>query len=154
MSFFSIHMKIRTAKIEDAEAITAQNISLAKESENIILKPETALAGVKALLSDKKKGFYLVAEENDTIVGQLMITVEWSDWRNKPIWWVQSVYVQKEWRKKGVFTQLLDYIRQKARKQGVAFLRLYAHKNNRSALLVYEKVGWRREPYVFHHLSV
>jgi GNAT superfamily N-acetyltransferase len=147
-------MKIRTAKIGDAEAITTQNISLAKESENIILKPETALAGVKALLSDKKKGFYLVAEENDTIVGQLMITVEWSDWRNKPIWWVQSVYVQKEWRKKGVFTQLLDYIRQKARKQGVAFLRLYAHKNNRSALLVYEKVGWRREPYVFHHLSV
>jgi len=154
MSFFSLNMKIRTAKIGDAEAITAQNISLAKESENIILNSETVLAGVKALLSDKKKGFYLVAEENDTIVGQLMITVEWSDWRNKPIWWVQSVYVQKEWRKKGVFIQLLDYIRLKARKQGVAFLRLYAHKNNRSALHVYEKVGWRREPYVFHHLSV
>jgi len=154
MPFFSINMKIRTAKIRDAEAITAQNISLAKESENILLNPETVLAGVKALLSDKKKGFYLVAEENDTIVGQLMITVEWSDWRNKPIWWVQSVYVQKEWRKKGVFTQLLDYIRLKARKQGVAFLRLYAHKNNRSALHVYEKSGWEREPYVFHHLSV
>lgn len=154
MSFFSINMKIRTAKREDAEAITAQNISLAEESENIILKPETVLAGVKALLSDKKKGFYLVAEENDTIVGQLMITVEWGDWRNKSIWWVQSVYVQKEWRKKGVFTKLLDYIRQKARKQGVAFLRLYAHKNNRSALHVYEKVGWRREPYVFYHRSV
>ena len=154
MSFFSINMKIRTAKIGDAEAIAAQNISLAKESENIVLKPETVLEGVKALLSDKKKGFYLVAEENDTIVGQLMITVEWSDWRNKPIWWVQSVYVQKEWRKKGVFTQLLDYIRQKARKQGVAFLRLYAHKNNRPALQVYEKIGWKQEPYVVHHLQL
>ena len=154
MSFFSINMKIRTGKIGDAKAITAQNILLAKESENILLKPEIALAGVKALLSDKKKGFYLVAEEKDTIVGQLMITVEWSDWRNKPIWWVQSVYVQKEWRKNGIFTKLLDYIRLKARKQGVAFLRLYAHKNNKSALHVYEKVGWRREPYVFHHLSV
>jgi GNAT superfamily N-acetyltransferase len=154
MSFFSRIMRIRTAKRKDAEAITAQNISLAKESENILLKPTIVLAGVKALLSDKNKGFYLVAEENHTIVGQLMITVEWSDWRNKPIWWVQSVYVQKEWRKKGVFTQLLGDIRKKARMQGVAFLRLYAHKNNKSALQVYEKIGWDQEPYLFYHLSV
>ena len=152
--FFSISMKIRAAKIEDAETIARQNIFLAKESEHIRLNPKTVLSGVKALLSDKKKGFYLVAEENDSIIGQLMITFEWSDWRNKPIWWVQSVYVQKEWRKKGIFTTLLDYVRLKAHKQGVAFLRLYAHKNNKSALHVYEKVGWRREPYVFHHLSV
>lgn len=136
----------------DAEAITAQNIALAHESENIVLNPETVLAGVNALLSDKKKGFYLVAEENNTIIGQVMITVEWSDWRNKPIWWIQSVYVQKESRKKKVFTQLLTYVRQKARKQGVAFLRLYAHKENRSALDVYEKIGWRQEPYVVYHL--
>jgi GNAT superfamily N-acetyltransferase len=154
MSFFSTTMKIRTATREDAEAITEQNISLAKESENILLKPTIVLAGVKALLSDKNKGFYLVAEDNGTIVGQLMITVEWSDWRNKPIWWIQSVYVQKEWRKKGVFTKLLDHIQKKACLQGVAFLRLYAHKNNRSALLVYEKIGWDQEPYLFYHLSV
>lgn len=137
----------------DAEMITTQNIALAKESEDIILNPEIVLAGVKALLSDKNKGFYLVAEENNTIVGQVMITVEWSDWRNKPIWWIQSVYVQKESRKKKVFTQLLDYVRQKSRKQGVAFLRLYAHKDNRSALDVYEKIGWKQEPYVVYHLS-
>jgi GNAT superfamily N-acetyltransferase len=154
MSFFFITMKIRIAKIRDAVSIAAQNIALAKESENIVLIPETALAGVKALLSDTRKGFYLVAEENDTIVGQLMITVEWSDWRNKPIWWVQSVYVQKAWRNKGVFTQLLDYVQQKARKQEVAFLRLYAHKNNRSALQVYEKIGWKQDPYVVYHLPL
>jgi GNAT superfamily N-acetyltransferase len=147
-------MKIRTATRNDAEAITAQNISLAKESENILLNPTIVLVGVKALLSDKNKGFYLVAEENGTIIGQLMITVEWSDWRNKPIWWVQSVYVQKEWRKKGVFTLLLNDIQKKARLQGAAFLRLYAHKDNRSALNVYEKTGWDQEPYLFYHLSV
>jgi len=134
-------MKIRMATKEDAKAITSQNIALAKESENIILNTETVLAGVKALLSDKKKGFYLVAEENNIIVGQVMITVEWSDWRNKPIWWVQSVYIQKDSRKKKVFTQLLAYVRQKACRQGVAFLRLYAHKDNISALDVYEKIG-------------
>jgi GNAT superfamily N-acetyltransferase len=147
-------MKIRTATRNDAEVITAQNMSLAKESENILLNPTIVLAGVKALLSDKNKGFYLVAEENGTIIGQLMITVEWSDWRNKPIWWVQSVYVQKEWRKKGVFTLLLNDIRKKGRLEGVAFLRLYAHKDNRSALNVYEKTGWDQEPYLFYHLSV
>jgi len=145
-------MKIRAAKIGDAEAIATQNIFLAKESEHILLNPKTVLTGVKALLSDKKKGFYLVAEENDSIIGQLMITFEWSDWRNKPIWWVQSVYVQKEWRKKGVFTQLLDYIQQKARRQGVTFLRLYMHKQNKSALKVYEKTGWKQDPYMVYHL--
>jgi GNAT superfamily N-acetyltransferase len=145
-------MKIRLAQKGDAEAITVQNIALAKESENIVLNHETTLAGVKALLSDKTKGFYLVAEEDKAIVGQVMITVEWSDWRNKPIWWVQSVYVQKEWRKKGVFTKLLDAVRQKACQQGVAFLRLYAHEENSSALKIYEKIGWRQEPYVVYHL--
>ena len=144
-------MKIRVASIEDAEAITMQNLSLAKESENILLNHETVLTGVKALLSDKKKGFYLVAEENDVIVGQLMITFEWSDWRNKPIWWIQSVYVQKAWRKKGVFTQLFDYIQQKARRQRVAFLRLYTHKQNRSAQKVYKKTRWKQEPYLVYH---
>ena len=152
MVFFFIYMLIRIAKISDAEAITAQNISLAKESENLLLNPKIVLQGVKVLLSDKNKGFYIVAEENDTIVGQLMITYEWSDWRNKLIWWVQSVYVQKEWRKKGVFTQLLDYTQQKARRKQVAFLRLYMHKQNRSALKVYEKTGWKQEPYMVFHL--
>jgi GNAT superfamily N-acetyltransferase len=145
-------MKIRTAKIGDAETIMTQNISLAKESENILLNPETVLMGVKALLSDKKKGFYLIAEENDMIVGQLMVTFEWSDWRNKQIWWVQSVYVQKAWRKKGVFTQLLNYTQQKACRQGVAFLRLYMNKQNKSARKVYDKIGWEQEPYMVYHL--
>ena len=147
-------MRIRRAQKRDAETITAQNIALARESENIILNHETALAGVNALLSDKKKGLYLVAEEDKTIVGQLMITVEWSDWRNKPIWWVQSVYVQKAWRKQGVFTHLLNEAKDMARQQGVAFLRLYAHQNNKPALAVYEQIGWRQDPYTVYHLPL
>lgn len=153
MTFF-FSMKIRIAQKRDAETITAQNIALAEESENIPLKQETALAGVKELLSDEKKGFYLVAEENKTIVGQLMITVEWSDWRNKPIWWVQSVFVQKPWRKQGVFTKLLDEVREMALQQGVAFLRLYAHQNNTSAREVYEIIGWHQDPYVVYHFPL
>jgi GNAT superfamily N-acetyltransferase len=145
-------MKIRVARIQDAESIAIQNRVLAEESEQLTLEPETVRAGVQALLSDETKGFYLVAEENGKIIGQLMITREWSDWRNKPIWWVQSVYVKKEWRRKGVFTKLLIYVQHKADEQGVAFLRLYAHKSNQTALQVYEKIGWKQDPYVLYHL--
>ena len=145
---------IRVAQRRDAAAITAQNIALATESENIFLPHEVTLAGVNAVLSDTTKGFYLVAEEHNRIVGQLMVTFEWSDWRNKPLWWVQSVYVQKEWREKHVFTILLDDVRQRAQQQGVAFLRLYVHQENESARNVYEKTGWRQDPYVMYHLPV
>ncbi|MBN1861789.1 MAG: GNAT family N-acetyltransferase [Candidatus Thermoplasmatota archaeon] len=147
-------MNIRMASLPDARILTDQNIALAKESENIVLNPDIVLDGVKALLSDPHKGFYLVAEENKTIIGQLMITVEWSDWRNKPIWWVQSVYVQKEWRKKGVFTQLFRVVEQMACTQSVAFLRLYVHEHNTSAILTYEKTGWNQEPYTVYQFSL
>lgn len=139
------------AKPTDADAIAAQNISLARESEDISLQPRTVLAGVKALLSDEKKGFYIIAEDDGIIIGQMMVTVEWSDWRNKQIWWVQSVYVQQEYRKKRVFSRLLQYVKQKARTQNVAFLRLYVHKENKSALIVYERTGWTLDPYLFYH---
>lgn len=142
------------ASLHDAKILTNQNIALAKESENIILNPDIVLDGVKALLADPHKGFYLVAEENKTVIGQLMITVEWSDWRNKPIWWVQSVYVQKEWRKKGVFTQLFNVVQQMACTHNVAFLRLYVHEHNTSAILTYEKTGWTQEPYAVYQFSL
>jgi GNAT superfamily N-acetyltransferase len=147
-------MKIRKAQRKDAEVITMQNILLAKESEQMTLKQEKVLAGVKALLADATKGFYLVVEDKGGIIGQAMVTVEWSDWRNKPIWWVQSVFVQKEWRRKHVFTRLLQTIRILARKQGVAFLRLYVHDKNRPAACAYEKSGWTREAYTIYEHSV
>ena len=139
--------------MKDATAIAMQNIFLAKETEQKTLQQETVLAGVKALLADVTKGFYLIAEENGKVIGQTMITIEWSDWRNKPIWWVQSVFVQKEWRRKQVFTHLLQTIQRRAQKQGVAFLRLYVHNENRSAASVYEKSGWAQEAYtLYRHL--
>jgi GNAT superfamily N-acetyltransferase len=147
-------MNIRIARKKDAPEIAAQNMLLAEESENMKLNPTTAHAGVKRLLSDPSKGFYLVAEENGTIIGQLMITVEWSDWRNKPIWWVQSVFVRKEWRKKKVFTRLLTDVRRRARMEKVAFLRLYAYHKNLPALHAYKKTGWTQEPYNVYRHSV
>ena len=147
-------MNIRIAQHEDAKKIANQNIAMAKESEEITLNPDIALAGVYGLLTNKDKGFYLVAEEQGNIIGQLMITFEWSDWRNQTIWWVQSVYVKQEWRNKGVFAHLLSTTQQLARKHNVAFLRLYVHRNNYSALLVYEKKAWTQEPYLIYQHSV
>ncbi|KYK21935.1 hypothetical protein AYK25_02990 [Thermoplasmatales archaeon SM1-50] len=147
-------MKIRFAQQNDAHVIATQNMALAKESENIILDPDIVLAGVHSVLADINKGFYLVVENNNKIIGQLMITTEWSDWRNKPIWWVQSVYVQKNWRKKGVFTKMLMKLRQYAKNQNVAFLRLYVCQSNHSALQVYKKVGWNQEPYEMYQITV
>lgn len=147
-------MLIRVAQYDDADDLAAQNIALAEESEGIVLNHTIVLKGVHALLSDENKGLYLVAEQDNKIIGQLMITIEWSDWRNKPIWWVQSVYVQKEWRKKGVFTNLLDFTRKYAQKQGVAFLRLYVYKNNDQACQVYERMGWKKDLYKMYHLML
>jgi GNAT superfamily N-acetyltransferase len=147
-------MKIRVAQLPDAKEIAQQNIAMAKESEDATIQYDIALAGVNSLLADKTKGFYLVAEERGRLIGQLMITFEWSDWRNQTIWWVQSVYVKKDWRNKGVFTKLLSTTQQLARTHNVAFLRLYVHQHNQSALQVYEKKGWILEPYRIYQHSI
>jgi RimJ/RimL family protein N-acetyltransferase len=145
-------MIIRKATLNDADAITTQNILLATESEEISLSYETVFTGVKSLLSDPNKGFYVVAEENNKIIGQIMITFEWSDWRNTTIWWIQSVYVQKRWRKKGAFSKLFEYIQQQALYSQVHILRLYTHKNNIIAQKIYQHIGMEKQPYViFQH---
>src|SRR5689334_19875616 len=97
-------MKIRKAISSDAPVITDFNLRLARESEALELDLGTVTQGVAALFKDPSKGIYFVAETSETgMVGQLMITYEWSDWRNGTIWWIQSVYVKDEFRGAGVF---------------------------------------------------
>ncbi len=143
-------MNIRKARPRDAKTIVLQNKLLAKESEDIVLDDETIFTGVTAILTDKRKGFYIVAEEDSEIIGQMMITYEWSDWRNTTIWWIQSVYVQKQWRNKKIFTKLFEYIQQQARKNQVSILRLYTHESNITAQTVYHQIGMRKEPYIIY----
>ncbi|MBN1280475.1 MAG: GNAT family N-acetyltransferase [Candidatus Thermoplasmatota archaeon] len=143
-------MIIRRAHHHDVKAIQTHNILLAEETEGVILHPDVTLRGVQAVLADETKGFYLIAEDNKTIVGQMLVTREWSDWRNTWIWWIGSIYVQKPWRNRGVFSRLVQSAEQEAKRQNVAFLRLYAHEQNRPALQVYTKQGWVQEPYVMY----
>jgi GNAT superfamily N-acetyltransferase len=140
-------MKIRNASLEDAQAIAKFNLLLADESESEELEYHTVLKGVRTLLADERKGFYLVAVDGGIVIGQLMVTFEWSDWRNRNIWWLQSVYVDRAWRKKGVFRRLFEEVWLRAAKEGVGLLRLYVHGGNRRAMKVYGRIGMEKAPY-------
>ncbi|MFO8133335.1 MAG: GNAT family N-acetyltransferase [Thermoplasmatota archaeon] len=140
-------MEIRKARPADAEDIAAHNIALARETENTSITRDTALQGVQAILDDPGKGFYLVAVHEQHVVGQLMVTYEWSDWRARPIWWLQSVYVTPSWRQRGIFSQLLDTLRETADTHDVCALRLYVHHDNQTACQAYRSLGFTPLPY-------
>jgi GNAT superfamily N-acetyltransferase len=146
-------MKVRSAKTSDAKVLAYNNILLAAESEDMRLDHGKVLKGVKSILSDKQKGFYIVAEEKGKVLGQLMITFEWSDWRNCMVWWLQSVYVEPGSRKKGVFKALLKEVKKRARKAKVLDLRLYVHTSNKKAMAAYKVTGFSQKPYFVYGMK-
>jgi GNAT superfamily N-acetyltransferase len=148
-------LKIREAVLADAPVIAAFNLRLADESEGLRLEPATVQAGVAAELTDPAKGVYYVAELAGAVVGQLMITYEWSDWRNGTIWWIQSVYVKPESRRAGVFRSLFNHVRTLAqRRKDVCTLRLYMHAENARARQSYERLGMTRTQYEIFELDM
>ncbi len=119
------------------------------------MEPACILAGVRALLGDPAKGLYFIAEIQGTVAGQVMITYEWSDWRNGNIWWLQSVYVRPEFRQRGVFRALFQHLEQSARLQeGVCSLRLYMHAANSRARQSYERLGMKPTRYQVFELPL
>lgn len=139
---------IRKAKPADAEMLAHYNAIMAKETEQLMLDAERLLSGTKELFNRPEYGFYLVAETDKTIIGQLMITYEWSDWRNGVFWWIQSVYVVPEFRSQGVFKKLFEYVLTLAKENAsVCGLRLYVEKRNTTAHHVYEKLGMHTTDY-------
>jgi ribosomal protein S18 acetylase RimI-like enzyme len=141
-------IRLRAAVREDAGAIAAFNEKLAWETEHIRLDGDRVRAGVRALIEDRSKGEYLVAEAEGRLVGQLMTTYEWSDWRNGVFWWIQSVWVEEEWRGRGVITALYREVARRAREAGdVCGLRLYVETANTRAQGVYRKLGMNVAPY-------
>jgi GNAT superfamily N-acetyltransferase len=112
------------------------------------LNPEVSLRGVDAVLRDPTLGFYLLAESEGRIVGQLQITFEWSNWRNAFFWWIQSVYVTPEVRRQGVFRMLYGHVSEMAKnREDVLGLRLYVHEENRAAIEVYLRLGMKHPGY-------
>jgi len=141
-------LTIRPATAADEDFIVAANVALAYDTENIWLDEPTLRRGVRAVLADPHKGFYTVAERDGSIVGQILITFEYSDWRHGFYWWIQSVYVQPEVRERGVFRAIFEHLKEKATADPeVIGLRLYAEHENKSAHRVYRAVGMIEEPY-------
>ena len=142
-------MIIRRATGSDIDALIAFNQGIAMETESVALDGDTLRKGLHGLLSQDRYGFYTVAEKEGQVVGSLMITYEWSDWRNGVIWWIQSVYVLPEYRRQGVFKELYEEARRRAKEdESVCGCRLYVETENQSAQQVYLKYGFVETGYL------
>jgi GNAT superfamily N-acetyltransferase len=138
---------VRPSTPADLDVIVAFNLRMAEESERLRLDPAILREGVRAVLETRAPGRYWAAERDGRVVGQLLITYEWSDWRNGMVWWIQSVYVAPEARRSGVFQALFAKVRQEALAAGAAGLRLYVDATNGLAQGVYAAVGMRGGHY-------
>lgn len=146
-------IEVGPARPEDREVIADFNQAMARETENKVLDRPTLLAGVQAVFDNADLGFYLVARDtrsdsDGSVIGCLLITTEWSDWRNGLFWWIQSVYVDPAYRGKGVFSALYAHVRQTARSRpDVCGLRLYVEKENERAHRTYLRLGMIETDY-------
>ncbi len=134
---------IRPARPGDTPVIVKFNMALAEESEGLRLEARTVEAGVRSLFANPALGRYLLAMSPEgEVLGQLMITTEWSDWRNCMIWWLQSVYTAPEHRGRGVFRKLCEQVLGEAGRNGCR-LRLYVERENARAVAAYRALGFR-----------
>jgi len=145
--FMSQKINIEKAGIDDASVIAEFNRQMAKETENLELAEGEILKGVKNLMRQPDLGFYIVARNDNYVCGCLMITKEWSDWRNGLIWWIQSVYIHPDYRRRGIFRKMYQFISDYAKEQGVIGLRLYVEHNNSVAQKTYSELGMKKCDY-------
>ena len=148
-------MNIRIATAADADSLVEFNQAMALETEGKHLDADTLANGVAAVFGDEKKGFYVVAETDGRIVGGLMVTYEWSDWRYAWFWWIQSVYILPEARGQKIYSRLYDFVKAKAADAGnVCGFRLYVESDNENAQRVYDAVGMHASHYLMYEQDV
>jgi GNAT superfamily N-acetyltransferase len=140
-------ISIRPAAGADLDFIINANVALARETENVTLDAGVLRAGVRALLEDRAPGRYWIAEHDGRRIGQTLITFEWSDWRNRMVWWIQSVYVLPADRGKGAFRALYAHVRREAQASGAGGLRLYVDNTNTRGQQVYRALGMNGDHY-------
>jgi len=147
-------MTIRRAGPGDLETIVAHNQAMARETEDLTLDEATVRSGTRRALEDPARALYLLAERDGEVLGQLMITPEWSDWRDGAFWWIQSVYIRSEARRQGVFRALYDRVCEEARQQeGVCGLRLYVDRENTAAKATYAALGMTPAHYDLYEID-
>lgn len=143
-------VQIRPARRTDLADLVAWNAAMAWETEHKRLDPDTLRRGMAAVFEQPARGFYLVAERDGVPAGSLLVTYEWSDWRDGDFWWIQSVYVTPEARRKGVFRALHGAVAQRAAEAGAVGLRLYVETENRHAQATYAGLGMQRCHYFMY----
>ncbi len=141
-------MIIRKALAQDAAELADFNIRMARETEGMELIPEVIRSGVETMIANPDWGFYLVVELDNGIQASLMITTEWSDWRNGMFWWIQSVYVRPEYRRQGLYRELYARVKEYAEQEPqVCGFRLYVERDNEAAQKSYTALGMHETPY-------
>ena len=144
-------MEIRAARRDDISRLVEFNQAMALETEGKRLDADVLCAGVSAVFDDAAKGFYVVAEQDGEIAGGLLVTYEWSDWRNAWFWWIQSVYIVTEFRGQKIYSKMYEFVKHKAEQTGgVCGFRLYVEKENEHAQRVYEKLGMAETYYLMY----
>jgi len=146
--------RVREARLSDAVHIAANNMAMARETEAVILDRRLALKGVRSALRDRSRARYFVIEEGGVVAAQLMITREWSDWRNGDFWWIQSVYVLPAFRGRGLFGALFRNVKARAKREGACGLRLYVSRHNRAAQNVYDRLGMMPSMYLVREMNL
>ncbi|UCE64862.1 MAG: GNAT family N-acetyltransferase [Nitrospirota bacterium] len=147
------NFSVREASWSDLEHLVEFNAAMALETEGKLLDKDRLRSGAEAVLSSPSRGVYVVGEYGEgpqerQVIGQLLITYEWSDWRNANFWWIQSVYVHPDWRNRGVFRAMYEFVLQQAETRAdVCGIRLYVEQDNAQAIAVYDKLGLRPTPY-------
>jgi GNAT superfamily N-acetyltransferase len=141
-------IRVRLATAEDAEFLVRGNAEMALETEELSLDLDRLRDGVHAVFEQPSRGVYYVAEVDGRRAGQMMITYEWSDWRNGVFWWIQSVHVEKQFRRQGVFRAIYRHVESRAKATpGICGLRLYVENSNSRGQSTYESVGMTRTAY-------
>jgi ribosomal protein S18 acetylase RimI-like enzyme len=150
----SNEIRIREATASDIDRIAEFQQALASESEGKKLDHELLKQGIREVFQDKDKGFYLLAESDNQVVGGLLITYEWSDWRNATFWWIQSVYVDSRWRRRGVYRALHNHVHSIASsRDDICGIRLYVERNNTVAQQTYDSLGMSQSHYHLYEID-
>ena len=148
-------VNLRTADVHDIDNIAQFNSDMALETEGINLNQKDLRLGVAAVISDSNLGFYMISEHDGIMIGQILITKEWSDWRNGSFWWIQSVFVETKYRRMGVYTEMYNMILEMAKNaRNVCGLRVYVDRNNVLAMQVYSQLGMVHSHYDLYEVEV
>ena len=143
-----LEIRVRKATPQDLDTLVEFNAAMARESEGRALEPDRVRAGVGAVLGQEGLGVYYLAETAGQVAGQLLVTTEWSDWRNGHFWWIQSVYVVPGYRRRGVYRMLHNHVLAEAKRRGdVCGLRLYVDRDNHVAQRVYASLDMHHSRY-------